>query len=292
MVLRLTKLKCSNWATKKLKLKKAIMDYPKISVITPSYNQGRFIEETIQSVLNQNYPNYEYIIIDGGSTDNSGEIIKKYEDRVAYWVSEPDKGQADALNKGFKIAAGEIIGWLNSDDLYVRNALHIIGESFLRYPEMGLIYGNCYNINENSEVIKISHDLPFVPLVWKLGGLFFCQPAGFFKREVLENIGYLNTDLEYSMDKDYFYRMLRNKIGIKHIPKFIAKFRFHDSSKTVADKLKMRKAVYDCWLEYFGLTNSLMDKYIYSLSLFVFKGLRYGNNILQCYFDNKYFMNV
>jgi glycosyltransferase involved in cell wall biosynthesis len=111
--------------------------YPKISIVTPSFNQGRFIEKTILSVIEQDYPNLEYIIIDGGSTDESVEVIKKYDQHLAYWVSEPDRGQSHAINKGFERATGEIFGWLNSDDWYHPGALKAVAEAFAANPEAG-----------------------------------------------------------------------------------------------------------------------------------------------------------
>src|SRR5688572_2633651 len=117
--------------------------YPKISIITPSYNQGEYIEKTILSVLEQNYPNLEYIIIDGGSTDNSTEIIRKYADRITYWISEPDKGQSDAINKGLKLATGDIVNWLNSDDYYEPGALFKVAEAF-NNPEVNVFAGRSH----------------------------------------------------------------------------------------------------------------------------------------------------
>lgn len=116
-------------------------ELPKISIVTPSFNQGKYLEKTILSVLEQDYPNLEYIIIDGGSTDNSVEIIKKYEKHLAYWVSEPDRGQSHAINKGFGHATGEILGWLNSDDYYAPGAPQAIAEAFLANPDVGAIVG-------------------------------------------------------------------------------------------------------------------------------------------------------
>lgn len=132
-------------------------EYPKISIVTPSYNQGSYLEETILSVLNQKYPNLEYIIIDGGSTDSSVEIIKKYASYLSYWVSEKDSGQSEALNKGFNRASGEIIAWLNSDDLYCENTLHIIAEKFMEHPEVGIVYGDVINFMANGKETRITN---------------------------------------------------------------------------------------------------------------------------------------
>lgn len=127
--------------------------WPRISIVTPSFNQGRYIEETIRSVLLQGYPNLEYIVIDGGSSDNSVGIIKKYEPWLAYWVSEADRGQAHAINKGFQKATGEIFGWLNSDDVYCKGALGFTGWLLYRRPHVGLIYGDCDVIDGRSSMI-------------------------------------------------------------------------------------------------------------------------------------------
>src|ERR1035437_4288596 len=128
--------------------------YPKISVITPSFNQGKYLESTIKSVLEQDYPNLEYIVIDGGSEDNSVEIIKKYEKHLAYWESVKDKGQSHAINKGFAIATGEILAWLNSDDTYEQNAIYNIAEWFRKYPELDFIYGDVNIIDEKGAVLQ------------------------------------------------------------------------------------------------------------------------------------------
>lgn len=127
--------------------------WPKISIVTPSYNQAEFLERTILSVLNQNYPNLEYIIIDGGSTDGSVEIIKKFEKYLAYWVSEKDNGQTNAINKGFKISSGEILAWLNADDTYLRHTISRVVNYFQKYPQIDLIYGNAHLINKNGQLI-------------------------------------------------------------------------------------------------------------------------------------------
>jgi glycosyltransferase involved in cell wall biosynthesis len=119
------------------------LQYPKISIITPSFNQGKFLEETILSIISQKYPSLEFIIIDGGSTDESVEVIKKYGQHITYWISEKDNGQAEAINKGFEKATGEIITWLNSDDLYEKDALLTIGKMFAESPDVDFIFGDC-----------------------------------------------------------------------------------------------------------------------------------------------------
>ena len=204
--------------------------YPKISIITPSYNQAQFLEETIQSVLLQDYPNLEYIIIDGGSTDNSVEIIKKYADHLAYWVSEPDAGQTSAINKGFRRATGDIIAWINSDDLYVEGAFHKVAEIFKERSELSVIYGNCIYFNENpSEYL-------YKPGIFNLqkliAGNYIAQPSTFFIRNEMEQIGYLDETFQYCLDYDLLIR-LGTKYKIQYVDEIFSKFRYHDTSKTV-----------------------------------------------------------
>ena len=129
--------------------------YPKISIITPSYNQGQFLEQTILSILSQDYPNLEYIIMDGGSSDNSVEIIRKHEDNLTYWVSEPDKGQSDAINKGFQRATGDILTWLNSDDYYLPGTLHTVAEYFTQHPDVECIYGDLQVVASNGDLLYV-----------------------------------------------------------------------------------------------------------------------------------------
>lgn len=210
---------------------------PRISIITPSYNQAQFLEETIRSVLEQGYPNLEYIIIDGGSTDNSVEIIRKYENRLAYWVSEPDRGQSHAINKGFQKATGEILSWLNSDDVYLLNTLWIVGRFFANHPEVDVVYGGHLDIDEKGKIFREARPFPFFSR-WGLlsrGGAM-CQPATFFRRKVLDKVGYLDESLVYNMDYDFFLRMAFTGCKIVPIPHKLVNFRYHPSSKTVLNK--------------------------------------------------------
>src|ERR1035437_7173425 len=206
------------------------MDLPKISIVTPSFNQGKYLEKTILSVIGQNYPNLEYIIIDGGSTDNSVEIIKKYEKHLAYWVSEKDNGQADAANKGLKISTGEIIGWLNSDDTYLPNALLKVAEYFQIYPEYDVIFGNQVLTDSCGKYLRIKHELPYNyhRLIYHM---YQSQPATFFKRNIIQKIGYLDAALYYTLDYEFFLRM--GKIcRVKHIATLFATYRLHSNSKS------------------------------------------------------------
>ena len=152
---------------------------PKISIVTPSYNQGQFLEDTILSVINQNYSNLEYIIIDGGSNDNSVEIVKKYENRLKYWISEKDFGQTHAINKGFKKSTGEMINWINSDDLLEPNALNILSEEIVKSPKADIYFGDFRKINSRNQTIFIRKSPPYhySTLLW--GRQLSSQPAVF-----------------------------------------------------------------------------------------------------------------
>ncbi|MGR9107477.1 MAG: glycosyltransferase family 2 protein [Gammaproteobacteria bacterium] len=181
---------------------------PKVSIITPSYNQVRFLEQTILSVLHQNYPNIEYIVIDGGSTDGSVEIIKKYENHIDYWISEPDGGQSQAINKGMLQATGDIVAWLNSDDLYFPNAVSQAVEEFRRKPDLALFYGNCVFIDEHGKFIRYFTEVE----CWNEDRLrnytdFIMQPTTFFSRAKLNLAGFLDETLHFGMDWDLWCRL-------------------------------------------------------------------------------------
>ncbi len=214
---------------------------PLVSVITPSYNQGKYIETTIKSVLNQNYPNLEYIIIDGGSTDGSLSIIKKYADKLTY-ISERDGGQSNAINKGFRIAKGEIVAWLNSDDTYEPGAISEAVKYFDQH-DVALVYGEGDLINENGQKIKRfeatqSFDLWTLVNVWD----YIMQPTTFFKRNALEKVGYLDEDLHWTMDWDLWIRLAK-KYKVGYINKILANSREYAETKTSTGGWKRFKEI-------------------------------------------------
>lgn len=206
--------------------------YPKITIVTPSYNQGQFLEETIFSVLNQDYPNLEYIIIDGGSTDNSVEIIKKYEDRLAYWVSEKDRGQSHAINKGLKKSNGEILNWLNSDDMLAPRAFHTVVESFARNPEADFCFGDLDVVDTNGQMLFHRKSPPYRFRTLFYGRQLGCQPTVFFRRRVLKRIGYLDENKVFCMDIDFWIRASTKGMKFREVRKTLSKARIHGDTKT------------------------------------------------------------
>jgi glycosyltransferase involved in cell wall biosynthesis len=211
---------------------------PKISVITPSYNQGNYIKSTIESVLGQNYPNLEYIVIDGGSTDNTVQILESYGDQID-WVSEPDRGQSHALNKGFEKATGEILCFLNSDDIFEEGALNKVGDFFSNHPKAKWVTGKCRVIDHNGQEIRkwITHYKNFWLTLRSKKILqmldYVSQPSTFWRREVLETVGYFDEQWRYAMDYDYWIRMLKF-YDLHYINDYLAGFRFYPDSKAGA----------------------------------------------------------
>ncbi|NJN73113.1 MAG: glycosyltransferase [Limnothrix sp. RL_2_0] len=223
---------------------------PKISIITPSYQQGIYIEDTIVSVISQNYPNLEYIIIDGGSTDQTLDIIKKYEEHITYWVSEADQGQAHALNKGLNVATGEIIAYINSDDYYAPNTFHRIAKYFTEYPETDLLYGICTFVDEKKQLISehqggISNASELFN-IWEYwwSGKQIIQPETFWSRQIFEKVGMFNEDLYFVMDYEYWCRLISAGAIIKSIDETIACFRVTPTQKT-NDKNGVRDEILD-----------------------------------------------
>jgi glycosyltransferase involved in cell wall biosynthesis len=215
------------------------LPWPRISIVTPTLNQGQFIEETIRSVLLQGYPDLEYIIIDGGSTDNSVDIIKKYESWLTYWISEPDHGQSHAINKGFKRASGEIMAWLNSDDIYTPGALHAVADAVNRFrgqdgPWNGWLIGHCLyqNLIEN-RVEEVSPSQPpddaVTLLKWRCP-----QRSTFWSRSCWELIGGLPEDLHFSFDTEFFLRLVFANFRLALLPDVLAVGRIHKDCKTLS----------------------------------------------------------
>jgi len=207
---------------------------PLVSIVTPSYNQGKFIEDTILSVKNQDYPNIEHVIVDGGSTDNTLKILKKYEGTYnMHWISEPDEGQSDAVNKGFRMAKGEIIGWLNSDDVYFyKKVFSDIVNEFQNFPDVDLIYGDAVIISENNlilRIVKMSHWAWNYPLLRR--GLPLAEPSVFFRKKVLLS-NRINKNLEYTMDFEFWLRLIQNGYNFRYLDRILSGDRFHKKKKS------------------------------------------------------------
>jgi glycosyltransferase involved in cell wall biosynthesis len=212
------------------------MKKTKITIITPTYNQAHFIERTIDSILGQGYDNLEYIVMDGKSTDGTVDILKKYGDRII-WKSEKDSGQSEAINKGLRMATGDIVAFLNSDDTYEPGALEKVAKFFKENPDKKWVYGKCRIINENDKEIRRPITLYKNLMLRKynfnklLSENFISQPATFWKRELLDDIGYINEEEHYTMDYEYWLR-----IGQKHpagvIFDYLANFRMYNTSKS------------------------------------------------------------
>ena len=180
--------------------------YPRISVVTPSFNQARFLERTILSVLNQNYPNLEYIIIDGGSTDGSRAIIERYGKNLAFWVSEKDRGQADAINKGFRKSTGEILAWLNSDDTYTPGALKNVGLAFRDRPWIDVLHGNVHIIDADDKRLATNKSVPFSGRACAFGVQTIPQSSVFWRRDLFFATGMLNPIYHYLLDPELWLR--------------------------------------------------------------------------------------
>lgn len=210
-----------------------------ISIITPSFNQGKFIARTINSALSQDFLPTEYFVMDGGSTDQTLDVLKQYQDKIA-WISEPDHGQAHAVNKGFKKATSDIIGWLNSDDIYYPQALQKIMQFFQDHPDCDVVYGMANHIDANDNIIEA-----YPTEAWNIDRLkktcFLCQPAVFFRRRVFEQFGFLNEDLNFCMDYEYWLRMALKGARFSFLPSVLAGSRLHEETKTLSAPLRAQK---------------------------------------------------
>ena len=216
------------------------LPWPKISIVTPSYNQALFLEETIRSVLMQGYPNLEYIIIDGGSTDGSVEIIKKYEPWLSVWVSENDKGQSHVINKGFQHASGEIMAWINSDDYYAENAFEKVAATSIENPESLWFAGLTNQVNFEGKVIQPGRKYEEELTNWYVGSPYL-QQGIFWRRSLWDLNGDLDERLHYSFDYDMLMRFIQHQPFATWIDAHLANFRIHPESKTNKDQLKFMK---------------------------------------------------
>ena len=202
----------------------------KISVIIPSYNQARFLEETIKSVLNQGYPNLELIIIDGGSTDGSIDIIEKYADKIAYWVSEPDGGQTRGLIKGFSKSSGDIQCWLNSDDMHEESTLFEVADYFSRNSDIDVVYGDTRWVDVHGKILRDQKEIPFNKFIWVYAHNYLPGMSMFWRRSLYEKIGGLDESFDLAMDADLIERFSVQG-QIRHIRTFWSKMRFYPEQK-------------------------------------------------------------
>lgn len=219
-----------------------MLNQPLVSVVTPSFNQAPYLEATICSVLEQAYPHVEYIVMDGGSTDGSLEIIRRYAHRLAYWTSEPDRGQADAINRGFGRATGDLLIWINSDDLLLPGALHSAAAAYRHNPE-SLVLGDVTHFSDEHQYAHTAQQravtLAHLVAYWQPGWCWN-QPGTFFPRLVWQRIGPLDEALRYTFDRDWMCRALAAGVSVTYLRTATAAFRLHAGSKTVKESSRWR----------------------------------------------------
>ncbi len=208
---------------------KNMTDLPLVSVVTPSFNQARFLEATLRSVLEQDYPNIEYLVVDGESTDGSVDIIRRYADRLFWWVSEKDSGQSEAINKGFRRARGEFVGWLNSDDVYLPGTISSAVSAFRSNPAASVVYGDAFAVDAEGRPMNLMRARQF-SLLDLMALNIICQPAAFMRRSVLEQVDYLNPAYHLLMDNLLWINMAQ-VAPMVYVPQTWAAARFHDRAK-------------------------------------------------------------
>lgn len=247
---------------------------PKITIVTPSYNQGQFLEETIRSVILQGYENLEYFVIDGSSTDNSLEIIHKYQDYLTYWISEPDKGQAEAINKGFNLATGDIFAFLNSDDVYLPETLAKVGKFFAEHPQIDFLCGQTEFIDQESSPTQGFLELFQVEIndITMTQTCHIAQPSTFFRASAWQKNGDLNQSLHYCFDYDFWLRAYLSGCQFSQSNQIFSQFRIHNASKTNTAYLEGK---FD--QDFITVYQSILSTK--ELSLYQRKGLRNGLGI-------------
>jgi glycosyltransferase involved in cell wall biosynthesis len=235
--------------------------WPRITVVTPSYNQGQFLERTLQSVLSQNYPNLEYFVFDAGSTDKSVAILKKYAKRLTYWTSETDRGQSDAISKGWGMATGDVLAWLNSDDFYYPGALHEVAKMFTADPNLKMVCGSVALVDENERKLRVKRPVPVAPEVLLPAANIPAQVGTFIRRDIFDRLGGPRLDLDYVMDWELWLRVSLNypRSAIAFSNKVVAADRQWPGTKTLnaggKDAIEIRKVLQ----ELFGGTRLAPD---------------------------------
>ncbi|HZT28239.1 MAG TPA: glycosyltransferase family 2 protein [Bryobacteraceae bacterium] len=239
---------------------------PVVSIVTPSYNSGRFLEETIQSVLSQDYAHIDYLVMDGGSTDGTREILERYRGRLRY-VSERDRGQADAVNRGFRLSRGSVFAFLNADDTYLPGAISTVVRHMREHPEAGVVYGEGYHVTEAGEVINRYPTQVFDPEKFRRQ-CYICQPAAFLRREAFEAVGLLDAKLHYALDYDLWIRVAQRYPMVK-VEEYLARSRMHRQNKTLRHLREVFREVFLVLRRHYGYVPS---NWLYGYSAYLVSG--------------------
>lgn len=269
--------------------------FPKITIITPSFNQGVYLEQAIKSVRVQQYPTLEHIIVDGGSTDNSVNILEEYSSRCGWrqlrWISEPDHGQSDALNKGFKMASGEIVGWLNADDLYHPGCFRNVLEGFQRFPAADIIYGDYAWVDAEGRAFQLRRETSFSKFVLLYHHMLYVPTtATFFRRRFIDEGELLDISYHYAMDYEFFVRLAERGYRFQHISRTLADFRSQPASKsnTGAKQQFLEQcdalARYRPWVAHGGRVRSRLLR----LARLGAAARRYGEKAVRGYYFNQF----
>lgn len=244
------------WTAASSKLPETISDgrpWPRISIVTPSFNQADYLEETIRSILLQGYPDLEYVVIDGGSTDASREIIQKYQQWLSFWVSEPDRGQSSAINKGLRVLTGDVFNWINSDDVLQPQSLQIIAEAYRKYPD-SLLAGDVLYRYDDSNIVKnvrqANIELRSLVEFWNNSASFH-QPGIFIPMHLIKKIDMLDENLQYAFDYDLFCRLLF-LADVAYVNEPVATYRIHSTSKSVSQSYLFLPEVYTASKRYWA----------------------------------------
>lgn len=265
----------------------------KISIVTASYNQTNFIGECLESVQSQGYDRVEHIVTDGVSTDGSVEILRRYSQQPGWqhlrWVSEPDRGQSDALNKGFHMATGDIVGWLNSDDRYRAGCFQAVIEAFEKNPEVDVLYGDYTWIDESGHVLRVRREIEFSRFVLSYHRvLYIPSTATFFRRRIFDEGNFIDTQYHYAMDYEFFLRLAQKGYRFKHTPRLLADYRWHPNSKSGSHPEKQLAehdaiaTIYSRTLR--GLKSYAAKKLVLSALRVAAAGLRYSEKLVRGYY--------
>jgi len=265
--------------------------WPRISVVTPSLNQGAFIEDAVLSVLRQEYPNFEHIIVDGSSTDGTVDFLRR--SPHLRWTSERDKGQSNALNKGLRMATGHIVGWLNSDDRYRPGCFEKIVQAFRRFPDTDVIYGDYTYVNEHGCVFQNCREIEFSHFILRYNHvLYIPTTATFFRRRVVDEGNLIDERFDYAMDYEFFLRLAEKGYRFKHVPYLLADYRWHPRSKSSSQPGKQRQEHDQIAQTYSPILRRLPEGWWKKCALQVLripaKVLRYSEKLLKGYYFEQF----